>query len=177
MYVDWLYICQSVNTNLDMETNTEERGGVMTKQEELAMALQIAATAFCGIYDKGGEPYFLHCLAVMEGVRHLGHEAMTVAVLHDLLEDCKGWSASHLMDEGFSNSVITSIVILTRREGEDYLTYIGRTSTTRITREIKKSDLRHNMNPARLIDLSDKSMERMKKYHTAYQFLLGVKDE
>ena len=62
----------------------------------------------------------------------------------------------------------------THKKGDDYLTYVGRASQTEITKAVKMSDLRHNMDPARLVDLSDKSMKRIQKYHVAYQFLLNV---
>lgn len=53
----------------------------------LAKAIKIAAEAFEDKTDKGGNPYILHCLYVMNKVAYLGEEAMIVGVLHDLLED------------------------------------------------------------------------------------------
>lgn len=123
--------------------------------------------------DKGGSPYVLHCLAVMEGVRHLGFVAMTVAMLHDLFED-KDWNIEKLVSVGFSEDIAKMVDMLTHKKGDDYLTYVGRASQTEITKAVKMSDLRHNMDPVRLVDLSDKSMKRIQKYHTAYQFLLNV---
>ena len=41
---------------------------------------------------------------------------------------------------------------------------------------IVSSEFEHDMDPARLVDLSDKSMQRIRKYHTAYRFLLKVKN-
>ncbi len=139
----------------------------------LSKALRIIGVAFGGKFDRGGAPYTLHCLVVMEAVRSHGYSAMTVAVLHDLLEDCPEWTPDRLFEEGFSKETIGQIIMLTRRKDEDYLVYIGRVALDPITRAIKIEDLRHNMRPDRLIDLSEKTMERMKKYHTAFKMLTG----
>lgn len=147
----------------------------MKPNEMLAKAISIASTEFQSKMDRGGTPYIMHCLAVMDGVKHLGFEVMTAAVLHDLIEDIHTWNAERLAKEGFSDWVIQLVKILTHLEGEDYLSYIGRVSILEETKAIKLSDLRHNMHPERLPDLSDKTMERMRKYHTAYYFLLGKK--
>jgi (p)ppGpp synthase/HD superfamily hydrolase len=143
----------------------------VTENELLAKAIRIAAAAFEGTMDKGGSPYILHCLAVMQGVRHLGFGAMAAAVLHDLLEDRPEWSAQRLRDEDFPEDLVRTVELLTRSEGEDYQAYIARLAPDAIARAIKIADLSHNMDPARLPDLSEHTMERMRKYHTAYCFL------
>jgi len=143
----------------------------MPENELLAKAVRIAAVAFEGTMDKGGSPYILHCLAVMQGVRHLGFGAMAAAVLHDLLEDRPEWSAERLRQEGFPEELVRTVELLTRREGEDYAHYIARLAPDTTARAIKIADLSHNMDPARLPDLSERTMERMRKYHTAYCFL------
>ena len=144
----------------------------MTDNKLLAKAIRIASEAFESRLDKGENPYILHCLTVMDGVKHLGHKVMIAAVLHDLLEDCSDWTESRLMEEGFDDYTVFMIKTLTHRMDEDYLTYIGRVSVDSNTKAIKMADLTTNMNPARLPDLTEKTMERMKKYHTAYMFLL-----
>lgn len=144
----------------------------MTPSESLSKAIAVTSKAFYGKYDKGGTPYILHCLAVMQGVQHLGFEVMAAAVMHDLLEACAEWTRRDLESEGFSTFVIDTVELLTRKEGEEYMSYVGRLSVYPETRAIKLADLSHNMNPARLPDLSEKTMKRMQKYHTAYQFLL-----
>jgi (p)ppGpp synthase/HD superfamily hydrolase len=53
----------------------------------LARAIEIASKEFVNVTDKSGRPYILHCLWVMNKVRHLGDTYMIVAVLHDLIED------------------------------------------------------------------------------------------
>lgn len=53
----------------------------------LSKAIAITSAAFVGKNDKGGQPYILHCLYVMDKVKHLGNEVMCAAVMHDLIED------------------------------------------------------------------------------------------
>ena len=43
-----------------------------------------------------------------------------VAVLHDVCEDCPGWTFDRLRDEGFSDEIIAALDAVTKREGEDY---------------------------------------------------------
>ena len=132
----------------------------MNDNESLACAISIVANAFMGTLDKRGEPYILHCLAVMDGVKHLGPKAMTAAVLHDLCEDfpCV-WSPVKLDNMGFDPEVVKWVYMLTRREGEDYLTYVGRVSTSPVTLEIKLSDLEHNMMPSLISGLSMQNLQ------------------
>ena len=42
-----------------------------------------------------------------------------VAVLHDVCEDCPGWTFDRLRDEGFSDKIIAALDAVTNREGED----------------------------------------------------------
>jgi len=142
----------------------------MLINEMLSKAIAITAKEFDGVLDKGGTPYILHCIEVMNGVIHLGHEVMAAAVMHDLVEDTS-WTFVQLIQEGFSEKIVSLVDLCTHRKGSDYLEYIGRISTNSEARAIKLADLRHNMRPDRLVDLTDKSMARMRKYHTAYQFL------
>jgi (p)ppGpp synthase/HD superfamily hydrolase len=139
----------------------------------LAKALRIAAAAFEQKFDKGGYPYMLHCLAVMDGVRHRGFHVMTAAVLHDLLEDCPEWTAARMRQEGFSEELVALVELLTRRSGEEYSVYLARLAACSEAKAIKLADLRHNMQLTRLTELTEKSVERLKKYHEAYKLLTG----
>jgi (p)ppGpp synthase/HD superfamily hydrolase len=47
----------------------------------LDKAIQIAVQAHAGQTDKGGKPYILHPLWVMNKVRHLGEDYMIVKVI------------------------------------------------------------------------------------------------
>lgn len=140
----------------------------------LSKAIAIAAKAFEGRKDKGGKPYILHCLTVMQAVENLGEEAMIVAILHDIIEDCKEWNQEALSKEGFSYAVIHKIFILTKNKDEEYLAYIKRISGDKICTAIKLADLRHNSDITRLKGLTKKDFDRLEKYCTAYEYLKKV---
>src|SRR6478609_5418778 len=125
----------------------------------LGKAIAIASKAFEDKYDKGGNAYILHCLHVMNAVAHLGENAMIVAVLHDLLEDCADWTTGRLAQEGFDHDVIYGILMLTKRKDEEYMSYIKRVAENKITKAIKMADLRHNSDITRMKGLSQKDFQ------------------
>lgn len=53
----------------------------------LSVAISIAANGFKNKYDKGGQPYILHCLRVMNDLHTRDEELQSIAVLHDCIED------------------------------------------------------------------------------------------
>lgn len=145
----------------------------MNPMESLEKAIHIVTKEFAGVIDKGGNPYILHCLAVMEGVEYLGPSVMCAAVLHDLVEDTD-WTEKALRKEGFPENIIEMILLCTKKKDDVYFDYIERVSKKPETRAIKISDLRHNMKTERLKELDDKAIERIKKYHKAYRILMSV---
>ena len=141
----------------------------------LGRAIAIAATAFENKTDKGGKPYILHCLHVMNEVAHLGIEAQIAAVLHDLLEDFpKDWTKERLLEEGFNPHTVNLVVLLTHLPSESYDDYIMRLSVSPTTCYIKMADLRHNSEIHRMKGLREKDMLRLGKYHKAYAFLRSI---
>lgn len=103
----------------------------------LAKAIMIASTAFVTTFDKGGKPYILHCLWVMNQVRHLGMDYMIVAVLHDLVEDTD-WTIEQLRNEGFPDYILISIDIITHKE-DSYEQYIQMISLKLIMEKLIKA--------------------------------------
>ena len=136
----------------------------------LAKAIKIASDAFVDKLDKAGKPYILHCLWVMNKVRHLGEHTMIVAVLHDVVEDTE-WTIFLLEQVGFPKDVLISIDILTHKKGDSYEDYIQMISHNTMAKEVKLRDLEHNSKITRLKGLRDKDIERMEKYHKAYLYL------
>jgi len=136
----------------------------------LDRAITIAAVAFDGEFDKGGAPYILHCLYVMDKVRYVGTDAMIVGVLHDLIEDTK-WTFERLREEGFSEEVIEAIDCMTHRKGESYDDYIKRISMNRLATLCKLRDLEHNCKITRLKGLRKKDFDRLEKYLRAVEYL------
>lgn len=136
----------------------------------LGRAIAIASHAFRENKDKSGKPYILHCLWVMDRVRHLGEDYMIAAVLHDLVEDTH-WTFEMLGDEGFSNEVLQALMFLTHDKKEPYDKYIERLAHNEIARQVKLRDLEHNSKITRLKGLSKKDFDRIEKYHKAYTYL------
>lgn len=143
---------------------------------KLGLAISIASKAFENKLDKGGKPYILHCLWVMNKVRHLGEEAMIVAVLHDLVEDTDenseiNYTFSKLTELGFSDSVIGNLHLLTHNKETPYDEYIKAISVSKIATEVKKADLEHNSNITRLKGVRKKDFDRLEKYSRAFIYL------
>ena len=136
----------------------------------LDRAIQIAVNAHAGQIDKGGKPYILHPLWVMDKVRHLGENAMIVGILHDVVEDTI-WTIADLVEEGFNQEVIYALCLLTKTPDKTYDQYIDEISKDPIAREVKKRDLEHNSKITRLKGLRPKDIDRIEKYHRAYTYL------
>lgn len=137
---------------------------------KLALAIQITATQFVDKFDKGGNPYFLHCMRVMNGVEHLGETAMTAAILHDVVEDTS-LTFDDLREFGFKQEIITILELLTHRKETEYMQYIKALSVHPIAKAIKLSDIRDNSNITRLKGLRSKDFDRLQKYAVAYEYL------
>jgi (p)ppGpp synthase/HD superfamily hydrolase len=140
----------------------------------LAKAIQIAATAHLNQTDKGGKPYILHPLWVMDRVRHLGEDYMIVAVLHDVVEDSENPAKtySNLVKEGFNQKIMYALSLLTHDKVHSYDDYIKAVSTDPIAKAVKLRDLEHNSKITRLKGLRKKDFDRLEKYHRAYTYLL-----
>ncbi len=137
---------------------------------KLGLAISIAAKAFENKTDKSGVPYILHCLFVMDKVKHLGDVAMICAILHDLIEDTD-WTLSQLTELGFSDEVIGILHLLTHKKETDYDEYIKAIAVSKIAKEIKKADLEHNSNITRLKGLRKSDFDRIEKYHRSFVYL------
>lgn len=141
----------------------------MKNNKLLAKAIKIVAEEFENSYDKGGQPYVLHCLWVMNKVRHLGWEYMIVAVLHDLIEDTD-WTYQMLKDKGFPEKIIQSLKLLDFRN-VDYIKQIHKVKKDKIAREVKMRDIEHNSKVTRLKGIKEKDIKRLEKYSKAYLIL------
>jgi len=136
----------------------------------LGEAIALASGLFRDVTDKGGKPYILHCLAVMNGVDQSDDELMIIAVLHDVPEDTD-MSISILRDCGFTERVVSALDCLTHRNNESYDDYIHRVATNSDAIMVKLADLRHNSNIMRMKGLRNKDFIRLEKYHRSYNFL------
>lgn len=139
---------------------------------DLGTAIAIAAQAFKNKKDKGGKPYILHCLHVMNKMKyHNDEELMIIAVLHDLIEDTE-YTSAVLKTIGFSDRVLNALMYLTHHKDDDYMDYIEAMKMhCNDAVLVKLQDLRHNSDITRMKGLRDKDFKRLEKYHKAYSFL------
>ena len=121
-----------------------------------------------GQKDKSGLPYFLHPLNVSIHCR--GHDAKIAGLLHDVIEDTET-DADELVMVGYSKEIVEAVKLLTRVKGEPYQEYIMRVKENPLATEVKKNDLRHNMNLNRLKEISEKDVQRVRKYEMALKLL------
>lgn len=135
----------------------------------LERIIMIAIQAHVGQQDKSGYPYILHPLRLM--IQMETEEEMMVAVLHDVVED-SDVTLERLAGEGVPASVLQAVSLLTyNNQTDSYQTYLERLKPNPLARKVKLADLRHNMEFTRLLELHPKDLERLQKYHRAWQFL------
>jgi (p)ppGpp synthase/HD superfamily hydrolase len=133
------------------------------------LAFQIAKKAFDGKLDKGGKTYFNHLVRVAENFKE-DEFLYPIAILHDLIEDCPEWNEASLRCL-FSENIVSTIAVLTKKENEDYFDYIGRINQSSWATKVKLCDLKDNMDITRLESLTDKDYKRLDKYLKAYKIL------
>src|ERR1700761_5827102 len=112
-----------------VELSRPRKEGRAPPQEERLMsnlerAIAIAAEAHAGQQDKAGAPYILHPLRVM--LRLSSNDERIVGVLHDVCEDCPGWTLDRLRSEGFAKQILTAQNSVTKRVGETYENFVRR---------------------------------------------------
>lgn len=137
----------------------------------LERAIEIAARAHGGKLDKAGAPYILHPLRVM--LRLATTVERIVAVLHDVVEDSEV-SLQHLIDEGFSDTVVEAIDAVTKLPGEAYEDFMRRASLNPIGRRVKLVDLEDNSNLSRIPNPTERDYERLARYHRAIATIRSV---
>lgn len=135
----------------------------------LNKAIQIAAQAHEGQFDKCGEPYIFHPIRVM--LANKTALERICAVMHDVIED-SFLTFDDLRNEGFSEEVIEIIDCLSRRIGEDYVDYISRVLTNDVACKIKLADLNDNMDPTRIQCFTEKDMARIERYKNTKRRIL-----
>lgn len=131
-------------------------------------SLSIALKAYAGKKDKAGKTYILHPLRIMAKMNSA--EEMSVALLHDVIEDSE-ITAKDLLKEGIPAKVVKAVQALTKIEGENYDQFIVRVLKNKLAAKIKKADIEDNINVLRLKSVSPKDLERIAKYHKAWKRL------
>ena len=134
-------------------------------------AIQIAATAHTGQFDKAGQPYILHPLRVM--LRMVGATERIVAVLHDVVEDSTV-TLDDLRQANFSTEVIKAVDALTKRSGETRLQAAARAACNPIACAVKLADNAENMDLSRIANPTDKDHARLAEYRAVRELLLAA---
>ena len=138
----------------------------------LERAIAIAATAHAGQIDKAGAPYILHPLRVM--LRVSSEAERIVAVLHDVVEDCEGWSFDRLLGEGYAPGIIAGLKSVTKVEGEAYEDFVKRAAAHPIGRRVKMADLTDNSDLSRISTPTAKDHERIARYQKAIAYIQSL---
>lgn len=131
-------------------------------------AYEIAKKAHSGQIDKAGEDYIKHPEKVASFVN--SDEEKAVAYLHDVIEDTE-LTLEDLREYGFSEEVLKAVDVITKKKGQDYQTYLNSVKENKLARVVKLADLRHNLDLTRLINITEKDIERKEKYQKAIDFL------
>ena len=132
-------------------------------------AKKLATKVHKGQHRWGGEPFIIHPAGVVDKLRDrdifLGKEYRCaephgfvprslpndekrdyyiVGWLHDVVEDTS-ITLGGLLDRGFDYHIVQAVDAITRRDDEDYREYILRVKKDAIAREVKISDIEHNL--------------------------------
>lgn len=139
----------------------------MNTNEDVDDAIMWAAKAHRGQEDLRGEPYILHPLRVSQTFSR--NDLRIVAILHDVLEDSNEFSGDDIRKR-FGLAVQEAVEAMTRIRGEDYLEdYIPRVARNGLAMQVKKADIRDNLDPNRVIQPMDEEhaerVRRMKEKH------------
>ncbi len=142
----------------------------------LDRAIVLATQAHSGQYRKvTHEPYINHPMRVMLKAGKFGVEFATVAILHDVVEDTE-ISLATLTAEGFSDSVIEAVRVLTKVKGQDYtIEYLPPVRDNLFARIVKILDIEDNISDLETLGTFDweDGKRRRTKYEIALQILRG----
>lgn len=143
----------------------------MTKDELLNKAIKIAQKGHKNQTDKFGTPYIGHVIRVMNAGKT--YDEKIVGVLHDVIEDCPEITLDHLLQEGFPKEIVFAIECLTKNPSDqDYMEFVKQTEKSPLAVSVKLNDLQDNMNLTRFNrPMTEKDMNRLNKYLTAYLYL------
>lgn len=139
----------------------------------LAKAIAFASLKHVNQKDKGGNAYILHPLRMMMRLRTSDEELMSIAVLHDVIEDCDV-SFDDLKELGMTERVISGVQALTRQNGETYEQFIDRVTLNKDAMLVKREDLKDNSDLTRLKGVTEKDIARMQKYMIAFKKIDGL---
>ena len=133
-------------------------------------AILVAFKAHAGQMDRAGLQYILHPLHIAEQMKD--EDTCVVALLHDVIEDTD-MTLDDLRQYGFTEAQLEGVRLMTHEDGVDYFDYVRAIKKNEVAKAVKLEDLKHNSDTTRLAEVTDKDMERLKKYKKAEAILLG----
>ncbi len=136
-------------------------------KQSLSLAIALASDGHASQYDKGGMPYILHPLKVMHYLKSDDLELMSIAVMHDLIEDTNRTFAE-LESMGFTPRVVQGVKLLTKMPGQTLDEYMNGIKSNTDAIRVKMADLRHNSDIRRLKGVTEKDIARIEKYQKMY---------
>lgn len=145
----------------------------MTFRKLLGKALVLATNAHADQFDKAGQPYILHPLAVMNILQTTDEQLQCIALLHDVLEDTDT-SVDDLYAIGCTNRIVDAVLMLTKAEGQTYEEYKACVCSNEDAMRVKMADLQHNSDIRRLKGVTNKDLIRTAKYQ---QFYLEIQSQ
>lgn len=144
---------------------------MFSNNQRLVAAIELAVLSHGMQLDKGGLPYILHPLHVMDCVD--GIDAKIVAVLHDVVEDTETTLDDIRQHEvSFSLEIVDAIDAITKRKHEKKEDYYARVKASKLATRVKLADMDHNTSEKRLAALPPNEQEYLRaKYAAAREFL------
>lgn len=145
-----------------------------------------------GQFDKVGQPYYLHPVAVANNVEKILGEnkyfnvlnindadfilnrATIIAICHDLFEDTNT-TPEDLINIGADECILDALKLLTHDKKDSYQKYVEKISENGLAVLVKLADLTHNMDIKRFAGikkLDDHDLQRLNKYLEAYKYLI-----
>ena len=136
----------------------------------LAKMFALVADKFQDKVDKGGMPYFLHCIYVMQHCGLDDETSLCIALGHDLIEDTD--LTAEQISSMFNDQIASGILALTKDKSISYEDYIKSITNNITVTKIKLADLGHNMNVSRLKrPLSKADFDRLEQYQRGMAYL------
>lgn len=118
--------------------------------------------------DRTGLPYVFHPFHLAEQMKD--EYSTAAALLHDVVEDTDT-TFEDLQKEGIPEKVIEALRLLTYSPEVPYMEYVAKTASDPIAAAVKLADLNHNSDMSRLDNITDKDIQRHKKYLDAISLL------
>lgn len=179
---------------MEINFNTVERARDLAKEKHQSQT------------DLAGKPYWLHVSAVavrtseflIDGHRfgrkafnkyrsgensnassiHFWDACVAVAYLHDVVEDTD--ISVEYIDAEFGSVIAEAVDAITKKpdenDHESYASYLLRLAMNPIAALVKIADLENNMEVHRFPEITDKTIERLRKYHKARNILTSSLD-